>query len=275
PSVGKIVMKAAANHLASVTLELGGKSPTIIDDTASIKSAAKRIAWGKFFNCGQICIAPDYVFIHESKLDEFVAALQKVINTFFGENPYDSDSFSLVVNKKHTERIANYLEQSILSGAKVLIGGHYDKDKNYLQPTVVSQVGFDSALMTNEIFGPVLPIITFKTLDEVVDTINQKEKPLALYIYSNSTKNTKFVLDNTRAGGTCINNNDVHFFNSNLPFGGANNSGIGKSHGHFGFLAFSEPRGVYKQHFPGALELLMPPYNKFKEKLIELTVKYF
>jgi aldehyde dehydrogenase (NAD+) len=275
PQVGKIVMAAAAKHLTSVTLELGGKSPTIVDETANIKSSAKRIAWAKFFNTGQICIAPDYVVVHESKKDAFISEMNKNITHFFGENPENSDSYSRVVNQKHTNRLVGYIQDSVNKGANVITGGQSDESQSYLAPTLVTDVPKDSALMQNEIFGPVLPILTYTNIDDVIGEINAGEKPLALYIYSGSNKNINHIQDNTRAGGTCINNSAVHFFNNNLPFGGSNNSGLGKSHGFFGFEAFSNARGVYRQIIPGALEFLMPPYSNVKRKLIELTVKYF
>lgn len=276
PSIGKIVMKAAAEHLTSVTLELGGKSPTIVDETANIEQAATRIAWGKFLNNGQICIAPDYVFVHESQKDQFVEAVGKKLTEFFGENPADSEAYNRVVNEKHHKRVNSYLEDSVKKGAEVKVGGTINKsDDNYFAPTVVTDVPTDSELMEKEIFGPILPVNTYTDLKEVVNFINSKERPLALYIYSKNQKTIDYVISNTRAGGTCINNNDVHFFNVNLPFGGVNNSGIGKSHGFFGFQAFSNARGIYKQNIPGALELLMPPYNDAKQKLIDMTIKWF
>jgi aldehyde dehydrogenase (NAD+) len=275
PTVGKIVMAAAAKHLTSVTLELGGKSPTIVDETANLKIAAKRIMWGKFVNTGQMCIAPDYLMIHESKKDAFVIEMNKQLDIFYGENPKESESYSRVVNSHHTSRILEYIKDSVSKGAKVIRGGESDISQNYLAPTLVTDVPKDSALMQNEIFGPVLPIQTYTDIETVISEINAGEKPLALYIYSSSNKNIKHIQDNTRAGGTCINNNGVHFYNNDLPFGGSNNSGIGKSNGYFGFQAFSNARGVYRQVIPGAIEMLMPPYNNFKRKLIELTVKYF
>lgn len=275
PAVGKIVMTAAAKNLCSVTLELGGKSPTIIDASANIKSAAKRIAWGKFFNSGQICIAPDYIFVHESKKDEFVKETKKIVTTFFGKDAEKSNDYTFVVNQKHTNRLKGLLDNAISNGAKVLMGGNLDPGKNFIEPTILADIPNNSEIMNQEIFGPLMPLISFSENQEVIDYIKQGEKPLALYIFSNNNKNINYFLDNTRAGGTCINNNAVHFFNNELPFGGSNNSGIGKSHGHFGFLEFSNARAVLRQHVPGALELLMPPYNNFKTKLIELTVKWF
>ncbi|MGB0930534.1 MAG: aldehyde dehydrogenase family protein [Chitinophagales bacterium] len=276
PSIGKIVMKAAAKNLTSVTLELGGKSPTIVDETANLEQAATRIAWGKFLNNGQICIAPDYIFVHESKKDEFVALVGKKLEGFFGANAAESKAYNRVVNGRHHDRVRSYLEDAVEKGANVKHGGTTNKsDANYFAPTVVTDVPLDSTLMEKEIFGPILPVNPYTDLKEVIDHINANEKPLALYIYSKKRKTIDHIIQNTRAGGTCINNNDVHFFNVNLPFGGVNNSGIGKSHGFYGFQAFSNARGVYKQHIPGALELLMPPYNDVKQKLIDLTIKWF
>lgn len=275
PSIGKVVMAAAAKHLTSVTLELGGKSPTIVDETADIKSAAKRIAWGKYINSGQICIAPDYVFVHESKKEAFINEFKKSLISFFGEDATQSADYTHIVNQRHLERLSGYLNDSVSKGAKVVLGGKVNKNNTSLEPTLVTDVPVDSALMENEIFGPILPILTFSNLDEVIRHINSGEKPLALYIYSGSNKNIEKISSQTRAGGTCINNNAVHFYNTNLPFGGSNNSGMGKSHGFFGFQAFSEARSYYRQHIPGALELLTPPYNNFKQKLADLTLKWF
>ena len=275
PSIGKIVMAAAAKNLASVTLELGGKSPTIVDDTAAISTAAKRIVWGKFHNSGQICIAPDYVLVHESKKNELIEAMKKTLAAFYGSDAQTSESYGHMVNQKHAERVNGYIQDSVSKGAEVVFGGKVDTAKSFIDPTLVCEVSEDSALMQNEIFGPVLPIISYKNLDEALAKINQGEKPLALYIYSKNEKNIEKIMNNTRAGNTCINNNDLHYYNPNLPFGGSNNSGIGKTHGIFGFQEFTNARGVYRQHLPPALELLMPPYNSLKERLIELVVKFF
>ncbi len=275
PSIGKIVMAAAAKHLTSVTLELGGKSPTIIDETASIKTAARRIAWGKYVNNGQVCIAPDYVFVHENKKDEFLKAVDEAIKTFYLEDAEKETSYARIVNNRHFDRVKSYIDDAVDKGAKIEIGGQMDSDQNYIAPTVMTNVSKDSAMMTNEIFGPVMPVYTFTNLDEVIKEVNSREKPLALYIYSKSRKNVNHILANTRAGGSCINHNAAHFFNTHLPFGGSNNSGIGKAHGREGFKSFSNGRGIFKQHIPNALELLMPPYNDFKQKLIDLTIKYF
>jgi aldehyde dehydrogenase (NAD+) len=274
PSIGKIVMAAAAKHLTSVTLELGGKSPTIVDETANINNAAKMIAWGKFANNGQICIAPDYIFVHESKKAELSEKLAKQVHEFYGENAEKSDSYARIVNERHFDRVKNYIEDAVKKGAKILAGGKMVKEEKFIAPTILENAALESEVMTNEIFGPVLPIFPYKNLSEPIEFIQANEKPLALYVYSSNSNNINKILDNTRAGGTCINNNDVHFFQHNLPFGGVNNSGIGKGHGKFGFEAFSNARGVLKQVLPSSLQLMMPPYTDFKRKLIELTIKW-
>ncbi len=275
PAVGKIVMKAAAEHLASVTLELGGKSPTIVDETADLDAAARRITWAKFLNNGQICITPDYLFVHEDKKDEFIDKVRENIKTFYGDDPHQSPSYARIVNDRHFKRVAGYLEDARNKGATFVEGGTVIEGENFIAPTVVTNVDPTSDLMTQEIFGPVMPIQGFRDLEEPLKAINAREKPLALYIYSQSQKNIDHVIASTRAGGTCINHSAVHFFNNSLPFGGANNSGIGKGHGFAGFEAFSNARGVYRQVLPSALRLMMMPYTKFKQTLIDLSIKYF
>lgn len=276
PAVGKVVMEAASKHLASVTLELGGKSPTIIDETANIAAAAKRTAWAKFTNNGQTCIAPDYLFVHESKKDEFLQKFQENIEAFFGKDAQKSESYARIVNSRHFERIAGYVDDAKANGATVEYGGRTDGSEDYIEPTVLTDVDPNSKVMQNEIFGPVLPVYTFKSLDEPIAMINSKEKPLSLYIFSKSNRNIDRIMRSTRAGGSAINHNVVHFFNNNLPFGGANNSGIGKGHGFFGFEAFSNARGVFRQVLPySALGLMTAPYTKFKQILIDLSMKFF
>lgn len=273
PQVGKVVMKAAAGHLASVTLELGGKSPVIIDETADIKAAARRLAWGKFMNSGQICIAPDYVFVHRSKAEPFLKELEQKLEEFYGDDPLASESYCSIVNAKHAERVHSYLEDAVEKGAKVVFGGK--KEATRISPTVITEVPADSKIMQEEIFGPLLPVLVYDDREEVVKYIRAGEKPLALYIYSSKNRNIEFFLSNTRAGGTCINNNNMHFLQPYLPFGGDNNSGIGKSHGEWGFKAFSNERSVYRQHLPSVLEKLMPPYTAGKNRVIEWIVRLF
>ncbi|MEM7436537.1 MAG: aldehyde dehydrogenase family protein [Myxococcota bacterium] len=276
PSIGKVVMKAASQHLTSVTLELGGKSPTIVDETANIDVAARRIAWGKFTNNGQTCIAPDYLYVHESKKDEFLERLSHHIRVYYGDDAQKSESYARIVNNRHFQRINSYIEDARSNGATFVYGGKTDGSEDYIEPTVLTDVDPASPLMTDEIFGPVLPVYSYKTLDEPISVINSKEKPLALYIYSKKNANVERIIANTRAGGTVINHNAIHYFNSNLPFGGSNNSGIGKGHGFFGFESFSNPRGVLKMASPFlALRLMTAPFTQFKQKLIDLSIKYF
>ncbi|MCV6628739.1 MAG: aldehyde dehydrogenase family protein [Flavobacteriaceae bacterium] len=273
-AVGKIVMQAAAKNLTSVTLELGGKSPTIIDETASVKQLVPMLSWAKFLNNGQICIAPDYVFVHESKAAALVEALEEQIEKSYTANPETSDSYGRIINSRHFDRINEYLEEAKKQNAKIT-GGNPNPESNFIPPTLVENISDDSKLLKEEIFGPVLPIKTYKNLEEVVTYIQKRDKPLALYIFSKSKKNIRYLMENTKAGGTAINAGVLHFNNHHLPFGGDNASGIGKSHGFFGFKAFSNERGVLHQHLPSAIQLMFPPYTSFKEKLAKLTAKWF
>lgn len=266
PEIGKVVMKAAAEHLASVTLELGGKSPTIVDQTANLKVAAQRIAFAKWINNGQVCIAPDYVFVHHSVADEFVNHLKSTVKLYYGEDASTSVSYNRMVNNKHFKRVDGYFKDALSKGAVVKYGGKSDSSQDYFEPTIMTNISEDSDLWEKEIFGPILPFIVYTDLHEVIDKINSKEKPLALYIYSKSSKNVDLIINNTRAGATCVNHSAIHFFNNNLPFGGANNSGIGKGNGFFGFGEFSNPRAVLKQWSPmSGLDMMAPPYTEKKQ----------
>lgn len=275
PSVGKIIMTAAAKHLTSVTLELGGKSPTIIHESSHIKSAIKNIVWGKYLNNGQTCIAPDYVLIHESILKAFITEFKSKVVEYYSENPLSSDSYGRVVNERHFQRLVKSIEDAKTNNGTIELGGNYDSSSNYIAPTLITGLSDDALLLTEEIFGPILPVKTYKATDEVMNYINSKEKPLALYIYANDKKFVNTVIQNTRAGSTCINTNALQFSNHNLPFGGSNNSGIGKAHGFYSFQEFSNARSVLKRHTIGPLNLLFPPYNQFKEKIAKAAVKWF
>ncbi|MBC2843531.1 aldehyde dehydrogenase family protein [Winogradskyella flava] len=275
PNVGKIVMTAAARSLSSVTLELGGKSPTIIDRSADIDKAAKRIVWGKFINAGQICVSPDYILIDETLKAQFIEVCKKWISHFYTEQAQNSDAYGRIVTQKHFDRLKSHIENAKSLEANVDIGGNFEKASKFIEPTIMSSLKPEATLLNEEIFGPILPIVTYNTLDEAIDYINSKERPLALYIYSKSRTNVKKVMQHTRAGGTCINSNVIHYANHNLPFGGVNNSGIGKSHGFYGFKAFSNQRAVVKQYTFGINEWLFPPYTNYKEKLARFTVKWF
>ena len=275
PAVGKIVMEAASKNLTSVTLELGGKSPTIIDETANINKAVKNLVWGKYLNTGQTCIAPDYLLVHESKKDELLEAFKSKAEYYYTNDSLKSDSFGRIVNEKHFNRLVSYITSVKESGATIEMGGGYNQENNFIEPTVISNINEDHALLQEEIFGPILPIKTFKHIDEVVTYVNSNERPLALYIYSHNKKNVNYVINNTRAGGTCINTIALHLSNHGLPFGGSNNSGIGKTHGYFGFQDFSNQRAVLKKYTIGPLNLLFPPYTNWKLKIVDLAIKWF
>jgi aldehyde dehydrogenase (NAD+) len=272
PAVGKIVMKAAAEHLTSVTLELGGKSPVIVDRTANLDEAAKKIAWGKFFNCGQICIAPDYLVVDETIQAPFSEKLASAIASMHGE----SGSHGRMVNARHFGRVRALLDGAVQGGASVLVGGGSIEATNDIAPTVLTGVPPDAAVMREEIFGPLLPMTTYRDLDDALAEINRGEKPLVLYLFSRSRDVIRRVLSGTTAGGTAVNDTLIHFYQNNLPFGGVGQSGFGKSHGFFGFEAFSNMRGVLSQPTRfSAIQLMYPPYTALKQKLIDLTLKYF
>ena len=275
PAVGKVVMRAAAEYLTPVTLELGGKSPAIIDETANISAAAKKLTWGKWLNVGQTCIAPDYVLIHESKKDEFVKKMKEALTHSFGKDAQASPDMARIVNNKNFQRLKGLLDEAVKGGAKIEVGGESAESENYIAPTVLTDVSLDSRVMQEEIFGPILPVVTYKKLDDAMAIVNSKEKPLSLYVFSSSSKNQKFVLNNSSAGGTCINDNLVHITNPNLPFGGVNNSGIGKSTGHFGFKEFSNERAVLKALHSGSVSTpLWFPYGKVGQMVTEFLMKY-
>lgn len=242
--VGKIVMKAAANHMASVTLELGGKSPSIIDDSADFADAAGKIVWGKYFNCGQTCITTDYVLVSEKRKAEFVAHLKGTIEYMYGvDGPgIESPKYARLVNNYHYHRVKRLLDDALENGAKLVTGGNTDDSENYISPTLLDDVSPDLAIMKEEIFGPVLPVLTYKTLDDAIDFVNNGERPLGLYVFSKDKDATEKIINSTSAGGSVVNHTVMHYFSPFLPFGGVGNSGIGKVHGYFGFTDFSNQR---------------------------------
>ncbi|MBI1768692.1 MAG: aldehyde dehydrogenase family protein [Bacteroidetes bacterium] len=279
PAVGKLVMKAAAENLTSVTLELGGKSPAIIDASANISDTAKRIAFGKFLNNGQTCIAPDYVLVEESVQQKFVEALKIEIQKMFGQNGVLTEAsphYARIVNRKHFDRLNKILRDAIDKGAKVESSGPMNSETNFIHPVVLSNVAPNSLAMQDEIFGPILPVIPFKSVEQVTYLVNGKPKPLALYIFSSRKSFQEKILLETSAGSVGINECVLQFTHPNLPFGGVNSSGIGKSHGRYGFLAFSNEKPVLKQKRGFAISyLLHPPYTNFRQKLVSLMLKWF
>jgi len=275
PSVGKIVMKAAALNLTSVSLELGGKSPTIVDSTANIEKAAARIAWSKNLNNGQICIAPDYVLVHRSVKEKFLVAYREQVIKLFGEDPKQSDSYGRIINGRHFQRLKNYLEDAENKNGTIELGGTMDAAENYIEPTLISNLKEDALLWQEEIFGPILPIKAFDQLDDVIHEINKGEKPLALYIYSSNKDNIKKVISATRSGAAVVNYSATHYVNPYLPFGGSNNSGIGKANGFHGFKAFSNEKGIQKHWSPfDTIKLFYPPYTSRKDQLVKWVSKW-
>lgn len=278
PAVGKVVMAAAAQHLSSVTLELGGKSPTIVDKSADLQRAAETILWGKLVNNGQTCIAPDYLFVHNSVRKEFVQMCIAVIESRYGDTPQKlmaSPDLTRVVNQRHAARLAGLLAQAIESGARVLTGGQVDLEQRFIAPTLLDSIPLQSDIMEEEIFGPVLPIIPYSSIDDVISFINNKPKPLALYIWSTDQRITDAVISQTSSGGVCVNHSLLHFGHANLPFGGVNNSGLGNAHGYFGFKAFSHERAVLRGGPINAIKLMFPPYSGFKLRLLEWATQWF
>jgi aldehyde dehydrogenase (NAD+) len=231
-------MSAAATNLTPVVLELGGKSPCIVDSSANIATVARRIAWGKSLNAGQTCIAPDYLLVHKSVKAKLIEALDREFKSLLGENPKHSKHFVRIVNDRAFDRLVGYLE-----GADIVVGGEYDKSERFIAPTVVDNVKRDSPIMTEEIFGPIFPIVTFSDIDEAVQFVTGREKPLALY-YFGDKKSAKYVLKHTSSGGACINDTIMHIVNENMPFGGVGNSGMSSYHGVESFNVFSHRRAV-------------------------------
>ncbi|MBT2574957.1 aldehyde dehydrogenase family protein [Bacillus sp. ISL-51] len=248
-NVGKIVMTAAAKHLSSVTLELGGKSPTIIDSEYDLMDAAKKIAVGKFVNAGQTCIAPDYVFIKEDVQDAFTNMLQTIVNAGFMEDDHtiDREKFTQIVNDRNFNRVKALFDDAIDKGAEVAFGGVFDAHDRTISPTVLKNVTPDMKIMQEEIFAPILPLMNYEDIDEAVEYITDRDKPLALYVFSHNQKLIDYVLQHTTSGNAAVNDVVVHFTDVNLPFGGVNTSGIGSYHGVYGFKEFSHEKGVFIQ----------------------------
>ncbi len=274
PAVGKIVMAAAAKNLCSITLELGGKSPTIIDETANIKGAAQAIVAMKFLNNGQTCIAPDYVYIHDSKTEEFIKEANAYLVKMYGDDAFQTSDYCRVVNNRHFNRVKSYIDDAVSKGANVVGGGRTNGSENYIEPTIITGVNDGMKIMQDEIFGPVLPIMQFADNEEVTSYINKGEKPLALYVFSKKRKNIDFFIQNTSAGATVINETTIHYLQDNLPFGGVNNSGIGKSFGKYGFEEFSNKRAILENKF-AQFSMFHPPYTNRVMKMLDIVIKWF
>lgn len=268
PRVGKIVMEAASKHLTPVTLELGGKSPAIVCESAPVRLACERIAKGKFLNAGQTCVAPDYVLVHESVHQEFISNMKEVIHDYFGDISDRPSEMTLMATRRHFDRVA-----SLIPEGRPVIGGYTDASINYISPTVIDNCSWDDPSMQEEIFGPVLPVIVFKDLQsEVIDKVKAGEKPLSLYIFSRNRGDVRKVLSQVSFGGGCVNETIMHLGNENLPFGGVGNSGMGAYHGKTGFDTFSHQKSVLYKSSWFNFDLLKPPYGE-KLKLIRKVYK--
>ena len=269
-SVGRKVMAAAAKHLASVTLELGGKSPAIVDQTADLATAAKRIAWGKYVNAGQTCVAPDYALVPRDRVDAFTAAMSAAIRRAYGDTPAErqqSPDFARIIDTKAHARLVDVVERSVAAGARVVIGGDHDHDTRYLAPTVLADVTPDMPIMADEIFGPVLPVLAYDSPNEAIEHVQRGDKPLALYLFCDDPARVSHVLHRTSAGGTVINNCLIHLANPGLPFGGVGASGQGNYHGRWGFETFSHARAVMHQQTPALAGVFYPPYENTRARL--------
>ncbi len=262
PTIGKTVMKNAAAHLTPVTLELGGKSPCIVDETADIPLAAKRIVFGKFINCGQTCIAPDYVYCHRSIKKQLIQALKKAIEKQYGKHPLENTQYGHIIHQKHFLRLQNLMQHNT-----IVYGGQSDARDLKIAPTLFDDVSFSDPIMQEEIFGPLLPILTFETMDEVISKMQALPAPLALYLFTNDTTRIQTILQKCQSGGVCINDTILHIAGNRMGFGGVGNSGMGAYHGKVGFDTFSHKKSVLQQSNHFDLPLRYPPYSPTTKKI--------
>jgi len=267
PLVGKLVMEKAAQHLTPMTLELGGKSPCIIDKTAKIDLAAKRVAWGKLLNSGQTCVAPDYIIVHESIKNEFINALKKYIEVFYGKNPEKNPEYPKIINKIHFDRLSE-----LINNSENVYGGKTNSETYQIAPAIIDNCQWDSLVMKDEIFGPILPIISYNDLDEIIKQINSRPKPLALYCFTESKTIENKILKSVLYGGGCINDTVLHLANPYLSFGGVGESGLGKYHGKESFYTFSHTKSVLKRGTSSDINLRYAP-DKDNLKLIKKILK--
>ena len=266
-AVGKIIYKMAAEKLVPVTLELGGKSPCVVEQDANIKVAARRIVMTKFSNCGQMCVAPDYVLVHENKKEELIAALKIAINNFFGDKPEESYNYGKIINERQFDRLTNYLHQS-----KILHGGRINREQLFIEPTIIDNVSMEDAVMKDEIFGPILPIISYGNKEQALAIIAKNKNPLAFYVFTSSRQKEMDWLQSVSFGGSCVNNASWHFTNHHLPFGGRGFSGTGSYHGKFSFDTFSHKKAVMKTPTWFDPAIKYPPF-KGKLKLFKWVIR--
>lgn len=267
-AVGKEVLRHAAEYLTPCTLELGGKSPCIIDSSAKIKLAATRLVWGKYLNCGQTCVAPDYVLCHSSVKDQFIKAMAAEIKAQFGQDPLANKDYGKIINQKHFERVSGLINKD-----KVAVGGRVNAKTQQIEPTVMDNVTWEDAVMGEEIFGPVLPVLTFDSYDQIYQTLNDKAKPLAFYLFTENRKLMKEFTSRFNFGGGCINDCIIHLATNNLGFGGCGESGMGAYHGKVGFDTFSTKKSIVNRKTFMDVPLRKQPYSGLKRKLLDLVLR--
>jgi aldehyde dehydrogenase (NAD+) len=268
-AVGRVVMQAAAKHLTPVTLELGGKSPTIVAADADLGVAAHRILWGKHLNAAQTCIAPDYVLVESSVKDRLVDEMASVLGEFLGRDPQASPDFGRIVNDRHFNRLTGLLESA---GGTVAVGGSSDAATRFIEPTIIVDPDLEAPIMQEEIFGPLLPVVAVDSIDDAIDFVNDRPKPLALYVFAGSPETAEHVLASTSSGGACVNQTILHINTPNMPFGGVGPSGTGSYHGKFGFDAFSHHKSVLLKPQKPDPKLLYPPYTPLKDKIVHAAL---
>jgi aldehyde dehydrogenase (NAD+) len=270
-AVGKIVMRAASEYLTPVTLELGGKSPCIVDDQTNLKVTANRIVWGKFLNAGQTCIAPDYILVTAQQREPLIKALQQALIKQYGHDPKESPDYGRIVNERHFKRITGYLKNQ---EDNLILGGQTDAEQKYIAPTLVFGPELTSPIMTEEIFGPVLPIIEVASMDKAVQFINEREKPLALYLFSDNDLTIKMVTKETSSGTLSINDTVAFMLNAEFPFGGVGSSGMGSYHGKWGFDTFSHLKPILHKSFFADVPIRYAPYSNWKQKVFKFLAKF-
>lgn len=258
--IGKIIMKAASQHLSSVTLELGGKSPVIVDESIDIEECAEKIIWGKCINAGQTCVAPDYLFLPDNMLEPFIKHSKHALNKFYSNSFQNNSDYPKIINRNHFLRLKDIYEKTISAGARLEIGGEFFENENVISPTLLSKVIPQHPIMSDEIFGPLLPVMTYNSVDEVLLHIQNNSKPLALYIFSNNSHQIENILSQTTSGGACVNDVLIHLGHHEIPFGGVGYSGMGNYHGHFGFKTFSHERALLKSTPFNFTKIISPPY---------------
>jgi aldehyde dehydrogenase (NAD+) len=274
-AVGKIVMKAASEHLASVALELGGKSPVFIERGYDLEKASKKIIWGKLVNGGQTCVAPDYILIHENDKRQFIELCKKRIEEFYGSNFQENDDYNYIITKRHGKRLHDLILKAKDAGATIECGGDYNDDKRILSPTILTDVSKDMDVMQDEIFGPILPIVTYKTEAEALEFINGFDNALAMYLFTNSKKVANKFMEETYNGGVTINDTLMAVGHPTLPFGGAGKSGIGRYHGEYGFEEFSNLRSIMRRDIDLGTSYFYPPYDEKKAGIVNSLLKRF